>query len=98
MRRQGTEALGTRTGLISTSGVDTGGGIAPNQIHVTTPPAPLTHRLLAEMAAADLDAAVVEASSQSMWARHVFGKHGGVNRCRRERWNSSAYEQPQTVS
>ena len=59
-------ALGTPAGLISTSGVDTGSGVAPNRIHVTTPPAPLTHRLLAEMVAANLDAAVVEASSHGL--------------------------------
>ena len=63
------EAGGTHSGLISTSGVDTGSGVAPNRIHVTTPPAPLTHRLLAEMVAADLGAAVVEASSHGLSAQ-----------------------------
>lgn len=60
------EASGTTTGLISTSGVDTGSDVAPNRFHVTTPPAPLTHRLLAEMVAANQVAAVVEASSHGL--------------------------------
>lgn len=60
------EDLGTATGLISTSGIDTGHGLEPNRLHITTPPAPDTHRLLAQMVSAGSEAAVIEASSHGL--------------------------------
>ena len=58
-------ALQVPAGLISTVGVDYGGGLVANPEHVTTPLAVEMHAALRAMVAAGLRTAVVEASS---WA------------------------------
>lgn len=51
---------------------------------------------------ADEIATVIEASSKSMWARHVFGSHKPYGRSCNSNWASNTaahtHEQPQTVS
>jgi UDP-N-acetylmuramoyl-L-alanyl-D-glutamate--2,6-diaminopimelate ligase len=60
------EFSGGKTGLISTIAADLGGATVETGLHVTTPGAPQTQALLAEMVANGLDYAVVEMTSHGL--------------------------------
>ncbi|PJF24456.1 MAG: UDP-N-acetylmuramoyl-L-alanyl-D-glutamate--2,6-diaminopimelate ligase, partial [Phototrophicales bacterium] len=60
------EASGGKAGLISTIAADLGGATVETGLHVTTPGAPQTQALLAEMVANGLQFAVVEMTSHGL--------------------------------
>jgi UDP-N-acetylmuramoyl-L-alanyl-D-glutamate--2,6-diaminopimelate ligase len=62
-------ALGQRAGFVSTVSFQAGGGLRPNSLRQSTPEAPEVHALLAEMADAGMQYAVLEATSHGLSGR-----------------------------
>ncbi|MBN2050002.1 MAG: UDP-N-acetylmuramoyl-L-alanyl-D-glutamate--2,6-diaminopimelate ligase [Spirochaetales bacterium] len=62
-------ALGLKTGMLSTVMIDTGSGLVPNPFRQSTPEAPEVQRILREMRDSGLTHAVVEATSHGLSPR-----------------------------
>ncbi len=65
------EALGLRTGWLTTVNTKIGDDLRPNAADHTTPEAPLVQRALAEMLAAQVDVALIETSSHALELERV---------------------------
>jgi UDP-N-acetylmuramoyl-L-alanyl-D-glutamate--2,6-diaminopimelate ligase len=63
------EALGKKTGLLSTVSFLTGGGLEKNSLRQSTPEAPVIHGILADMENAGKEYAVIEATSHGLSPR-----------------------------
>jgi UDP-N-acetylmuramoyl-L-alanyl-D-glutamate--2,6-diaminopimelate ligase len=67
------EARGLRTGWLSTVSTKVGARVGPNASNRTTPEAPIVQETLAEMVHADVEVAIVEASSHGLALDRVRG-------------------------
>jgi len=67
------EAAGHRTGLLSTVHCKVGDRLLPNEYRFTTPEAPQVQALLAEMASAGVDYAILESTSHGLALHRLDG-------------------------